>query len=173
MADLDFFGVFDYQEGDDNTYEYTSTEFVKMYRAMTANGVVKDEANEMEVSVDGLNVNIATGKAFINGRYGEITTIKNLEVVSTGSIHIDRVILKLDVTARKITVEVKQGAATPPTLTQNETTYEMSLAKITVPASGINTVLTDERTYFYKPTQVMEKMNNITNGTEYVYAVYA
>lgn len=173
MANLDFFGVFDFQEGDDSTYEYTSTEFVKIYRAMTANGVVKSHLNEMAVTVDGLDVSVNTGAAFLNGRYGEITTAKALAVTSTGSVHIDRVILKLDVSARTITVEVKQGAATPPTLTQNETVYEMSLAQITVPASGVSAVLADERTFFYQPSQVMDKMNNITSGSEYVYAVYA
>ena len=72
-----------------------------------------------------------------------------------------------------MTVEIKQGGATAPTLTQNENIWEVSLAEITVPASGVSTTLKDERTFFYTPTQTMDKMNAITSGSDYVYAVYA
>lgn len=173
MADLDFYGVFDFLLEDDDTYKYTASEFVKIYQSMTTNGVVKGSGNEMEVTVNGLNVSVNTGSAFINGRYGEISEAKTLTVSSTGTAHIDRVILKLDVIARTISVEVKAGGAAAPELTQNDDVYEISLAQIAVPASGVSTTMVDERTFFYKPTQVMDKMNAITGGTEYVYAVYA
>lgn len=173
MANLDFFGVFDFQTNDDDTYKYTATEFVKLYKAMTANGVVKGEAEEMAVELNGLTASVKTGSAFVQGRYGEITTAKNLTLTTSGVARIDRIVLKVDIPNRTFSVEVKQGGAAAPTLTQNATVWEISLAKINVPASGVSTTMVDERTFFYKPTQVMDKMNAITGGTEYVYAVYA
>lgn len=173
MAQFDFFGVFDFKTGDDDTYKYTSTEFVKMYRAMTNNGVVKGEGNELAVSLNGLSVNVATGGIYIEGRYAEATTPKALTISTTGTAYVGRVVAKLDVVARTITLEFKQGGATAPALTQNDTVWEVSLAQINVPAGGVSTTLVDERNFFYKPSQVMEKMNAITGGTDYVYAVYA
>lgn len=173
MANLDFYGLFDYQVGDTDTYEYTATEFNEIYKSITTTGVVKGRLNEMAVSADGLDVSVDTGFVFIEGRLGKIATPKPLTLESTGTQHIDRVILKLDVPNRVITVEIKQGGAAAPTLTQTATIWEISLAAITVPASGVSTTLVDERTFYYTPTQVMQKMNAITSGTDYVYAVYA
>ena len=173
MENLDFFGVFDFQTGDNDTYKYTATEFVKLYKAMTADGVVKGEGEEMEIELNGLTATVKTGSAFVQGRYGEINTAKNLTFTSTGSVHIDRIILKLDIINRLFTVEIKQGSSVAPALTQTQAVWEIPLASVTVPASGVNATLADERNFFYKPTQVMEKMNAITGGTEFVYAVYA
>lgn len=170
---VDFFGLFDFEAGDSDTYQYSATEFNQIIKAITSDGVVKDHLDEMAVSLDGLNVTVGTGAAFIQGRLAGITSAKALTVSSTGSAHKDRVILKLDVENRVITVEVKQGTSTPPALTQTALVYEISLAQVSVPATGVETSLTDERIYFYNPTKVMDKMNAITGGTEYVYAVYA
>lgn len=173
MANLDFYGVFDYLLEDDDTYKYTASEFVKIYQSMTTNGVVKESGNEMEVTLNGLDVSVNTGSAFVNGRYGEINSAKALTLTSTGAAHIDRVILKLDIIGRVITVEIKQGTSTPPSLTQNDNIFEISLARIAVPATGVSTVLTDEREFFYKPTQLAEMVKRILEGTDHVYAVYA
>lgn len=173
MANLDFYGLFDYQAGDTDTYEYTATEFNEFYKSITTTGIVKDRLNEMAVSLNGLGVSVATGFCFIEGRLGKIASPKPLTLVSTGSAHKDRIVLKLDIPNRKITVDIKQGGATPPELTQNATVWEISLAQINVPASGVSTTMVDERNFFYTPTQVMNKMNAITGGTEFVYAVYA
>jgi len=125
-------------------------------------------------TVSGLSVEVGSGTAFINGRIAVIKTAKTLTLDASTTNRMDRIILRLDVQNRTLTLEVLKGtSATAPTLTQTENTYEISLAKVLVPANSVETVLTDEREYAYNPTQAMVKMNAITSGAEYVYAVYA
>ncbi len=171
---LDFFGLFDYQAEDGATYEYTASEFNEILQAITSNGIMKDKDNEMVVSVNGLSVEVGTGTAFVNGRIGVIKSAKSLSLDASTTNRMDRIILKLDVLNRTLTLEVLKGtSATAPELTQNANVYEISLAKVLVPANSVETVLTDERAFTYNPTQVVEMMNAILNGTDYVYAVYA
>ena len=174
MANIDFYGLFDYQTGDTDVYEYTATEFNEIYKSITANGVVKGEAEEMLVLLNALNITVKTGTAFIQGRIGKINTQKSLTLTNGATARYDSIILKLDVIGRKITVEIKQGTdIAPPTMIQTSNTWEMELASVLVPKTGTAAVLTDKRAFFYKPTQVMEQLNNVLSGTSYVYAVYA
>ena len=168
--DLDFFGLFDYAEGDTDTYEYTATEFNEIYRAIVTTGVVHNYLDEMEVSINGLTVSVAAGGCFINGRYGKIEDAKQLTLDAASTQRTDTIVLRLDVPNRKLTLEVKQGSTT---LTQNENIYELALAEITIPANSVETTMVDKRSYYYSPTEAVNKLNAILAGTETVYARYA
>ena len=168
--DLDFFGLFDYAEGDTDTYEYSATEFNEIYRAIVTTGVVHNYLDEMEVSINGLTVSVAAGGCFINGRYGKIEDAKQLTLDAASTQRTDTIVLRLDVPNRKLTLEVKQGSTT---LTQNENIYELALAEITIPANSVETTMVDKRSYYYSPTEAVNKLNAILAGTETVYARYA
>jgi microcystin-dependent protein len=78
---------------------------------------------------------------------------KTIDANSSGSLRIDRIILRNAVTgAKTITIEVLKGTpgAGAPALTQTSTTYEVSLAQVSV-ANGVSQILnaniTDERTW--------------------------
>jgi len=174
MANLDFFGLFDFSAGDGALYQYTASEFNEILKSITSNGVMKDKDNELAVSVNGLAVEVASGVAFINGRIAVVKTTKSLTLDASSTNRMDRIVIRADLQNRTITLEVLKGSsATAPALTQTENIYEITLAKILVPANSTATVLTDERVFTYTPTQAVDKMNAITSGTDFVYAVYA
>ena len=110
MALLDFYGMFDYTDGDGNVYEYTSAEWSKLIEAMTSNGV---STGSFAMSANGLTITVGGGTAFINGRYGynNDSTTLTLSAESTSLVRIDRIVLELDVSNRQIELKVLSGTA--------------------------------------------------------------
>ena len=175
MAALDFYGLFDYTAGDGADYEYTATEFCQILKPILGDGVVHGLDNELAVTATGLSVSVATGMAFIQGRVGQAKTAKALTVDAAATARIDRIILRVNVPTRKVTLEVLKGSSgtTPPALTQTASIWELSLARILIPAGSTATVVTDERRMLYSSTEVMETMEQIMSGAAYVRAVYS
>lgn len=165
---MDFFGLFDYTAGDSDIYEYTASEFNTIIKAITGNGVVKGWGNELLVSAEGLVITIKDGVAFAEGRIGQLKTAKTL-TLDAATNRSDLIVMRVDVANRIVSIEVKKGTTT---LTKTELLYEIPLAQIDITANGTTTAI-DKRDFIYTPQQVMNKMNNITAGTEYVYARYA
>lgn len=171
---LDFFGLFDYAAGDGDTYQYTATEFNTIIKAITTDGVMEGAGNKMAVTANGLQITVDTGICFVQGRIGEIKTPKTLTLDAASIARKDRIVVRADIINRTVSLEVLKGTgAAAPTLTQTANVYEIPLATVTLTANSSTVALTDERAISYTPTQVMAKMNNITSGTENVYAVYA
>ena len=95
----------------------------------------------------------------------------------SGSLQrIDRLVLELDVVNRNIELKVLKGTAAAvaaaPALTQTEYVFQLPLYQIKI-TGGSTTTLTDERQLVYSPTEAVNKLNRILNGTDLVYAVYA
>ena len=179
---LDFFGMFDFIEGDSDIYEYTSAEWSKLIEALSGTGVTKDS---FVTTANGLSLTVSKGVGFINGRYCYNTSSKTLtlDACSNTLSRIDRIVLQLDVQNRKISLEVVKGSAsgTPivPGLTQANYIYQIPLyqAKIT---NGSTVTLTDERQLCYTPTEAgrtaaicLDTVNQMVAGTKAVYACYA
>lgn len=177
MANLDFYGMFDYSTGDSDIYQYTSKEFSDLIKALTDNGV-SDRGNGFETTANGLTLTVKDGACFIEGRYGFNDENKTVTIeAETASLQrIDRLVLELSTVNRTIELKVIKGTAAAtavaPTLTQTSLTYQIPLYQIKI-TGGSTTTLTDERTIVYSPTTVNEKLDKILNGTELVYAVYA
>jgi hypothetical protein len=182
MALLDFYGMFDYTNGDGDVYEYTSAEWSKLIEAMTSNGV---SADSFTMTANGLTITVGGGTGFINGRYGynDKSTTLTLTAESTSLQRIDRIVLELNVSNRTMELKIVKGtaasSAVAPSLTQTSLVYQLPLyqAKIT---NGSTVTLTDERVISYTPTQVMkafqtiqEEFEKIKSGDTTVYAVYA
>lgn len=179
MANLDLYGMFDFSEGDNDVYKYTSAEFSKLIQAITNNGVSNSYGDSFEITNNGLDLTIGSGFAFINGRWGcnDDSTSLSLDAETASLQRIDRVVLELNTTNRFIDLKVVKGeatagTATAPALIQNELIYQLPLYR-TLITNGSTVALTDERTLTYSPTEINAKLQRILTGTDFVYAVYA
>ncbi len=103
---------------------------------------------------DGRQVKVTVGGAHIQGRIYRLNSTKvvPLAVNTTGQQRTDRIVLRLDTAAKKVTVEAKTGTASAPALTQvTGGVWEIPLARIVVP-SPFNSIpvsgnITDERVW--------------------------
>ena len=140
--------------------EYTQPQFAEVLEKIFSNGVFTDVDNELAVSENdpvSLSVVVATGEGWINGFWYQNTAAltKTLGAADPTNPRIDRIVLRLDtVTNFKISIEVLAGTpgAVPvaPTLTQDASTWETSLAQVLV-GTGVTSiadaVITDEREF--------------------------
>ncbi len=147
---------------EDGVYDrrYSSADLAAMVASLVSDGVMPAYANALKVSASseaGMTVNVATGAAFIKGRMYENTTVKTLPITTapstTGYKRIDRIVVRLSLLGRTISLAVKPGTAavspSPPSLTRSiDDIWEISLAQVLVSA-GVTAitaaVITDER----------------------------
>lgn len=145
-----------------NGANVTEDQWRKMARHWLGTGVLAGEDNEAEVYADssGMQVKVRTGKAWIRGHYWESDAEETLSISAADATNdrIDRVILRVDFSANTIALAVLTGtpAASPsaPSLTQNTSQWEISLAQVAVAAAASTIAagdVTDERT-FAEPT---------------------
>lgn len=142
----------------------TEAQWRDMARLWRATGVVDGELNELAVSeksgAANMSVDVATGVAWIRGHFFKSDAVENLPISAAHATlaRIDRVVLQVDFTANTIDLAVLEGTAdaapTAPTLTQTASTWEISLAQVSVPAADTaitNAQITDERTILGTP----------------------
>ena len=165
MLNLDFYGLFDYDAAGGETYEYTSEEFSSLIQGITGNGISANYLNEFAPTANGLDISIASGAAFINGRWGYNSAAKtiNLSPTTTTTKRIDRIVVELDVASRVIGLNTLVGTATTgtptaPVLADNQ----LAICSVLV-ANGSNTTLTDERVFTYSAAEVQKQLNEIKN----------
>lgn len=132
--------------------ETNETQFSKWASTLVESGIASGLAIAPGT---GMAVTIATGSAIVRGVYYENNTgAKTLSIgaaPAAGQTRRDYVILRLDQTANTITALVKAGTANSsggalPSLTQNDTTWEIALAIVTVAsgAAAISAAMIDE-----------------------------
>lgn len=164
MANLDFYGVFDFSTGDSNVYEYTSSEFTQIIKSLSGTGISINDRNKFSTTASGLNLTVGTGSCLIQGRYGSNNSTKTitLDAESVSLQRIDRIVLFEDVTNRIMGVKAIKGTAgaspSAPSLTQGDLYYEIPCYRALV-TNGSTVTLTDERVYVYTPTEVIEALN--------------
>ena len=140
--------------------QYNQTHDAEVYRLMFSYGVFSDIENELAVTETdpvSLNVKVDTGWAFVHGfwYHNDSALTKSLGAADPEHSRIDRIVLRLDSTTNfKISCEVKEGtpaaSPSPPSLTQTDAIYEISLAQVLVEAnvtSVSNAKITDERSF--------------------------
>ena len=135
--------------------EYLAEDFAKYFASFVGNGIYADSASNLQVSAKGgMVIQVAIGRAWINGYYYENTAAKNLtlDIADGTEERIDRIVVRLDLTNRQITTEIKKGAngsvAVAPTLQRDSDIYELCLADIYVAANATEitqTAITDTR----------------------------
>ena len=142
-------GFFVSQGGD---RKYTPDWLAKYIKALVTTGVYSDECGV--TAGTGMSVSVAAGRAWIEGYLYLLDTAKTLTIANADASNERRdiVVLRLDLTARTITVQVVTGtpAAQPvaPAITRNADVYELELAEISVPAgtsSITQALITDKR----------------------------
>jgi microcystin-dependent protein len=135
----------------------TVAQWEAMARHWLKDGVILGELNEAAVFADatGLQIKVQPGRVVVRGHYGDWAAQKTLGVAGANAslTRIDRVVARLDITNSRIDLDVltgTPGSGLPPALTQNSTTWEVSLARVSVPP-GDTTVdssqVTDERAF--------------------------
>lgn len=115
-----------------------------------------DSINKLAVTASGSNMNVSidSGRAWVRG-FGyknDASASKTLSAAHATLNRIDRIVIRLDRTANTVLLAVLTGTngASPsaPALTQNSTTWEISLAQVYIGAAVTtisNSNITDER----------------------------
>lgn len=129
-----------------------------MAREWLASGVMVGRGNELAVTADssGMEVHVATGWAWIEGHLMESSAIEDVALSNGDATNPrwDRIVAQVDFSANTMTITSVEGtpAASPavPALTQSGSTWQISLARVYVPAT--DTVVSadqvrDERTF--------------------------
>lgn len=159
---LEYFGMFDYEAGDTDVYEYTSEEFSTLIKGLTSNGVSKNYLNGFAATATNLTVTVDTGAFFIEGRFGINENAKTITLTSTptSSIRYDRIVGVLDYANRTMAIDVLTGtsSAKPPIAATTTKTYiPLWAAKV----SGSSVVLEDERVFTYSAANLQQELNEI------------
>src|SRR5690348_14612954 len=141
---------------------YTSDAFAEIYAAAYSNGVVYGSGAGSALKVtentpNALNAVVSLGSAWIAGRYFEQYSATSLATFAAANVtnpRIDRVVIRLDISNRLMSIAVLTGTAAPspvaPVLTQTSSLYELPLAQVRVNANATtisNASITDERAY--------------------------
>ncbi len=133
---------------------YTTADFARVFGAITGrDGVIYGYGDELTVSPgSGMAVTVGTGAAFVQGRMLEV--YDQAETLPIATAHgtnprIDRVVVRVDISTaqRRAYLAVKLGtpAAEPaaPTLQQDATIWELSLAQVRI-AAGATGITADD-----------------------------
>lgn len=123
----------------DHDRVYNAEEMSNYFEGLVYNGVYETVGNALKVVVnEGLTVNVSTGRAMIDCRWLKNDTVYGitLEASDLQLDRIDRIVVKLDLTNRKMTLEAVKGeiASNPvvPTITDTETVKYLTLAYVTI-----------------------------------------
>ncbi|GGN40141.1 hypothetical protein FHR83_007111 [Actinoplanes campanulatus] len=129
---------FPFDDVDTNEDQYS-----QLFRELQDSGVAASHgSNSFQVGANasGMTVTVQAGFAILRGHAILSTAVESLTVAAAStSARIDRIVLRLDPGANKISLAILQGTAgsgVAPTLTQTDTgLFEISLATVTVGAS--------------------------------------
>lgn len=147
-------GFFDSVSGD-RTYD--AEQMSNYFDGLVSNGVYENVGDRYLVTAgSGMTVNVGSGRAIILCRWAknDDTVTLSLDPADSTKNRIDAVCLRLDLTARAISLVIKKGtpAATPviPEITRNENVYELYLASVLIPRGGTSpSSITDLRPSTY------------------------
>lgn len=153
----EFFGYFDSTEGD--IRQYDAAELAYLLSAALQNGISSHNGGGLAVTADGsaMQTKVSCGGAVIGGYVfvlsddgGEERTFTHQ--VSGSADRIDRVVVRLDLNERTISLALLEGVPgalpVPPTLTRTSQIWELSLAQVRIRASALFVEagdVTDER----------------------------
>ena len=146
------YGFFNAVETSSGTYDrtYNAEDFARYFSKFIGNGVFVNPSDGLKVSAQsGLKVTVKAGSAYIDGYYYELTENKTLtiQVNSSSYVQTDSVVIRLDKTNRKMSLELKQNDTS---VSKTSTVKELQLATIKK-GIGVSSVsaadITDKRPY--------------------------
>lgn len=141
------YSFFDAQ-GAEGSYDrtYSSADVAAYFASFIGNGVYASPANQLKVSpANGkMAVNVAVGKAWINGYFYELSDSAKELAIATGDANnprIDKVVCSLNLSNRLIELKVIQGAASanpqPPAHSREDEVFDLVLAEVAVAAGAV------------------------------------
>ena len=143
------YGFFNSVNGDRKYNADTMSEF---YTGICSQGVFQSVDNGLAVSAGtGLTVNVATGRAIIQGHWvkNDAALTLSIDAASATYARIDAVVIRYSASNRNIQIVVKTGtpAASPsaPSMTRAGGVYELCLAYVNVAANATSVTVTDKR----------------------------
>ena len=135
----------------DGDFLYSKDEFNRYFENLFKNGVSIDDDGIMtlESYVSGSNIKVKSGFAIIKGFYLYNDAEKTFLITKDNTYNrIDRIVLRLNLSSKTVSIEHKQGTASsnpvPPSLQRDNLIHELSLYKVNVTLSG-SLSLKDER----------------------------
>lgn len=127
-----------------------------------------NELNTASLISDSMSVSIDTGAAFVRGQLyinDELLTV-TIDAADATNPRIDRIVLQIVYANQTIRIAIVKGtpaaAPTLPTLTQNNTTYEVEIARVYVKAAvlEIDNVYVEDRRIFLSSSYSHNNYNN-------------
>lgn len=133
--------------------KYNANDYTDNLAVVISNGVLRSENDDLKVTASGMTVNVAAGRAWINGHYylNDSTMTFSVPTAPVGGSRWDRIMLRMnkDVSARSVTLVYAQGTASnnpvKPAPTRNGTIHDLVLADIFVNTNASNVAITDTR----------------------------
>ncbi|MEG1256602.1 hypothetical protein [Clostridium sp.] len=130
--------------------EYGQEEFSRYFDNGFESGVsVENDLMTLGVAKTSTGVTVDKGFSIIKGFYLYNDSIKSINITRDANYdRLDRVVIRLNLSNRKVSTELKQGIAgskpVAPNLQRDNLVYELSLAQVLTPKSG-DYIVTDER----------------------------
>lgn len=134
-------GFFSSIEGD---RVYSAEDMSALYEGLLTDGVVRGVGADLAVRphLEGMKVSVDTGKAVISGKWLSNTDSYDLTVAEAHANYqrIDLIVVRVDYTAREVTLAVKTGSAATspvaPVLENSSEIKEIPLARVKIPANA-------------------------------------
>lgn len=135
---------------------YLSEDYAKYFSSFIGNGVFPNPSSNLKVIAEGgsMKVVVKVGKAWINGYYYENDSDLTLIIDNADGVlnRVDRVVLRLDLAQREISIKVKKGEyssnSIPQEIERNVDVYELAIADIKINNGALsinNSDITDLR----------------------------
>ena len=145
------YGFFNSVNGD---RRYNADQLGNYFKGLITNGVFEKVGKALKVtSNNDMSINIGSGKAYINEKWVENDKTVNYSIDASDTAYgrIDTVVIRLDYTARTISIKILKGTASPtPTavsITRNSSIYDLKLAEVKVNANVTKITTSDISDY--------------------------
>lgn len=134
---------------------YKAEDWASYFASFIGNGVFPVPSDNLQVvAASGMTVAVRPGKAWINGYYYNNTSDLSVTLATADGVlkRIDRIVIRWDLTERKISAKVKSSTASAspvaPALQRDADAYELCVADVLVGA-GVTSIsqanITDQR----------------------------
>lgn len=132
---------------DDDTRSYSAEDFASALGILVSDGIAGGRY-ALGTNRDGLTVTVGAGGAVIDGYWYKNSTTKTFEVSPPSSgVRYDRVVVRLNRTARTIKLVYRKGTAqAAPELYDDSSYKEISVCRLVVVPTTVASV-TDERSF--------------------------
>ena len=127
---------------------YSSQDFSRFFRTFITTGCIDNKTNNLPtfniLNTQSREIEVSPFAAMINGYLVGFEDNQVLQGYAppVSDKRVDSIIVRVDCSINKRNIEllIKQGSTTRPTLTQNETIYEIAIANITTLSDGTITI---------------------------------